>query len=382
MEEKERKFDRRIFMVLILIAFVIVAAVLKLTQSFSVPITVSVMLTFVLYPICVKLNRLHIPWILCILIMLILGTFFFILISTVLVSSISSVVKVYPSYEYKFNYLSEKITQIYKDFCIAMNIEYDEQVSIWRTLSNSLNINLKSALQNAYSLGTSVLSMVKTILILVLFMVFLLIELNPKNSTSKIDAAFLITSTRNKVKEVIASTIHDVTRYLSIKFLVSLITGTGVWLACMIIGLEFPVIWGILAFLLNFIPTIGSIISWAITTVFAIVQFSPSWGPIIFISIIVLAINMVLGNIVEPRWEGQDLGLSPFVILVSLSFWGWMWGFTGMVLAVPLMVILKICFENSPYLRTVAILLGSGKSGKKNQTNTKEPSASNPDAVN
>lgn len=370
MEEKERKFDRRIFMVLLLIAFVIVAAVLKLTQSFSVPITVSVMLTFVLYPICVKLNRLHIPWILCILIMLILGTFFFILISTVLVSSISSVVKVYPSYEYKFNYLSEKITQIYKDFCIAMNIEYDEQVSIWRTLSNSLNINLKSALQNAYSLGTSVLSMVKTILILVLFMVFLLIELNPKNSTSKIDAAFLNTSTRNKVKEVIASTIHDVTRYLSIKFLVSLITGTGVWLACMIIGLEFPVIWGILAFLLNFIPTIGSIISWAITTVFAIVQFSPSWGPIIFISIIVLAINMVLGNIVEPRWEGQDLGLSPFVILVSLSFWGWMWGFTGMVLAVPLMVILKICFENSPYLRTVAILLGSGKSGKKNQTNS------------
>ena len=295
---------------------------------------------------------------------MILGTIFFILISTVLVSSISSVVKVYPSYEYKFNALSEKATQLYKEFCQTMNIEYDEQVSIWHTLLNSLNINLKSALQNVYSLGTSVLSLVKTILILVLFMVFLLIELDPKNSGYKIDTAFLNTGTRSKVKSVIATTIHDVTHYLSIKFLISLITGFGVWLVCMIIGLEFPVIWGILAFLLNFIPTIGSIISWAITTVFAILQFTPSWGPIIFIAIIVLAINMVLGNIVEPRWEGQDLGLSPFVILVSLSFWGWMWGFTGMVLAVPLMVILKICFENSPYLKPVAILLGSGKSGK------------------
>ena len=366
MEEKTSKSTRRIFMVLLLIAFIVIAAVLKLTKSFAIPITVSVLLAFVLYPLCLKLNRLHIPWVLCIIIMLVLGTFLFILVSTVLVSSISSVVKVYPSYEYKFNALSEKITQIYKQFCETMNIEYDEQTSIWRTLSNSLNINLKSALLNVYSVGTSVLSVLKTILILVLFLVFLLIELNPKNSSSKIDAAFLNTGTRNKVKSVIANTIHDVTHFLSIKFLISLITGCGVWLLSILVGLEFPVIWGILAFILNFIPTLGSIISWAITTVFAIVQFAPSWGPIIFIAVVVLAINMVLGNIVEPRWEGQDLGLSPFVILVSLSFWGWMWGFAGMVLAVPLMVILKICFENSAYLRPIAILLGSGKKGKKN----------------
>ncbi|MBQ2080952.1 MAG: AI-2E family transporter, partial [Treponema sp.] len=190
MEEKTSKSNRRIFMVLLLIAFIVIAAVLKLTKSFAIPITVSVLLAFVLYPLCLKLNRLHIPWVLCIIIMLVLGTFLFILVSTVLVSSISSVVKVYPSYEYKFNALSEKITQIYKQFCETMNIEYDEQTSIWRTLSNSLNINLKSALLNVYSVGTSVLSVLKTILILVLFLVFLLIELNPKNSSSKIDAAF------------------------------------------------------------------------------------------------------------------------------------------------------------------------------------------------
>ena len=75
-------------------------------------------------------------------------------------------------------------------------------------------------------------------------------------------------------------------------------------------------------------------------------------------------INMVLGNIIEPRIEGQNLGLSPFVILVSLTFWGWMWGFIGMILAVPLTVILKIIFENTTVLKPIAILLGN--SGKKN----------------
>ena len=89
----------------------------------------------------------------------------------------------------------------------------------------------------------------------------------------------------------------------------------------------------------------------------------------VLVVVSVLAINFILGNIIEPRWEGSDLGLSPFIILVSLSFWGWMWGFIGMILAVPLTVILKIIFENTTVLKPVAILLGN--SGKKNSEQEK-----------
>ena len=86
--------------------------------------------------------------------------------------------------------------------------------------------------------------------------------------------------------------------------------------------MDFPIIWGFLAFILNFIPNFGSIISWLVTTMFALLQFYPQWGYAIYVAAAVLATNMVLGNIVEPRWAGSDLGISPFIILVGLSLCG------------------------------------------------------------
>ena len=110
---------------------------------------------------------------------------------------------------------------------------------------------------------------------------------------------------------------------------------------------------------MNFIPTFGSIFSVLITTLFTLIQFYPSSLRIIFIFVSITAVNMILGNIVEPRIEGKNLGISPFVILVSLTFWGWMWGFIGMIIAVPLMMIVKIICENVSFLHPIAIILGN-----------------------
>ena len=153
----------------------------------------------------------------------------------------------------------------------------------------------------------------------------------------------------------------DTTHYVSIKFFISLSTGVLVFLSCLIAGIDFPLVWGFSAFVLNFVPTFGSIISWAVTTIFAFLQCYPSPFPVIFIAVSVLLINLLFGNVIEPRIEGENLGISPFVILVSLSLWGWLWGFLGLILAVPLMVIVKIFCENISVLRPIGILLGSGK---------------------
>ena len=109
---------------------------------------------------------------------------------------------------------------------------------------------------------------------------------------------------------------------------------------------------------MNFIPNFGSIIAGLITSIFALLQFYPRISMMIYVVVMVLSINLTLGSFIEPRWEGRDLGISPFIILVSLSLWGYLWGFVGMILAVPMTVIIKIICENIEPLRPVAIMIG------------------------
>ena len=97
---------------------------------------------------------------------------------------------------------------------------------------------------------------------------------------------------------------------------------------------------------------------------FALLQFYPHYGKVIFIFLFMVAVNFLLGNILEPRIEGERLGLSPFAILVSLALWGYLWGFIGMILAVPMTVIVKIFCENIPYLNLISTVLGNKKLNK------------------
>jgi predicted PurR-regulated permease PerM len=164
---------------------------------------------------------------------------------------------------------------------------------------------------------------------------------------------------REKVTRISNQIINQTMRYISIKFFISLSTGILCGLASLIIGLDFPIVWGFLAFIMNFIPIFGSIISVGLTTIFSLIQFYPNWGKTFFVLVFMTSVNMVLGNILEPRIEGKNLGISPVIILISLSLWGYIWGFTGMLIAVPLMVIIKIVCENIDYLKGLAILIGN-----------------------
>ena len=208
----------------------------------------------------------------------------------------------------------------------------------------------------AISVSGNVIAIMRSLGVVLILTVFFLIEL--KNSREKVNYMFSgkFQSRFLKItKKVVLETVH----FVSIKFFISLATGLLVYVCCLAAGLNFAILWGFLAFVLNFIPTFGSIFSVGMMSLFALLQFYPRPLPIVWIISSSTLINLTLGNIVEPKIEGQNLGLSPFVILVSLVFWGWMWGFIGMILAVPVTVILKIVSENVSYLHWAAILLGN-----------------------
>jgi predicted PurR-regulated permease PerM len=147
----------------------------------------------------------------------------------------------------------------------------------------------------------------------------------------------------------------SVNNYLAIKTLVSIATGIVVSIMLWAFGLDSFLLWGVLAFLLNYIPNIGSIIAAVPAMLLAALQIGiPEAG---FIGLGYIIINMVMGNIVEPRYLGKGLGLSTLVIFLSLIFWGWLLGSVGMLLSVPLTMIIKIGLETSKEGRWFAILL-------------------------
>ncbi|MBW3533888.1 MAG: AI-2E family transporter [Gemmatimonadetes bacterium] len=153
----------------------------------------------------------------------------------------------------------------------------------------------------------------------------------------------------------ITKTIGEVQAYLGIKTLVSLATGLLAGVFCWMMGLDFPVLLGLTAFVLNFVPTIGSIIAAAPAMVLALILQGPSW--MFLTGLGYLAINTLFGNILEPNLMGRRLGLSTLVVVLSLLFWGWLWGPVGALLSVPLTMVVKIILENTPDLRWLAVLL-------------------------
>jgi AI-2 transport protein TqsA len=153
-----------------------------------------------------------------------------------------------------------------------------------------------------------------------------------------------------------AKVVTEVQTYLGIKTVISLTTGIilGTW--AYVMGLDFPVLLGLAAFLLNYIPTVGSIIA-AIPAVLLSIILVGSVGHALLVGLGYVIVNTLFGNIIEPNLMGRRLGLSTLVVILSLLFWGWAWGPLGALLSVPLTVVVKIWLENTPDLRWIAILL-------------------------
>jgi AI-2 transport protein TqsA len=143
--------------------------------------------------------------------------------------------------------------------------------------------------------------------------------------------------------------------YLAIKTVISLLTGISAALLLWLLGIDFPLLWGLLAFLLNYVPNIGSIIAAVPPALLGWIQFG--FGRALLVAAGFLVINVVFGNIVEPRFMGRGLGLSTLVVFVSLVFWGWVFGPVGMLLSVPLTMSVKIALETNEDTRWAAVLL-------------------------
>lgn len=182
--------------------------------------------------------------------------------------------------------------------------------------------------------------------------IFLLLELDTLSIKAK------VVFSESNTSKYLFSIFDSIRHYLSIKTATSLFTGIIIWIALEIIGLDYAIIWGLIAFLLNYIPNIGSIVAAIPAVLFALIQLG--FGGVLWTGIVFVAANMIVGNIIEPKMMGKGLGLSTYVVFVSLLVWGFILGTVGMFLSVPLTMAIKIMLEQNPKTEWIAIMLGSG----------------------
>ena len=219
-----------------------------------------------------------------------------------------------------------------------------------------------AAMNMATNLLSSLGGVLTDFLLILLIVIFMLFE--AESLLKKIHIAFDDPSMKI---QPIDKFLVSVKNYLAIKTLVSLGTGVIIGLWLYFLGVDHFLLWAVLAFLLNYIPNIGSIIAAVPAVLLAFVQLGAATAGLTALGFVVS--NMVMGNVVEPRYMGRGLGLSTLVVFLSLIFWGWLLGTVGMLLSVPLTMVVKIALESSPDTRWVALLLASDSEEVINEKN-------------
>lgn len=251
----------------------------------------------------------------------------------------------------------EKFWEYARSILAWLNISPDQAREVYGSFLKSFSeMDLKPVGTLVQRLSGSFFSFLGNMIWVFLFMIFMLAE--RESFTKRIVTGFGKTRSES-VLDALGRINKAVQDYLGLKTLISILTGILITLTLSALQVPFAVLWGVLSFILNFIPNIGSLI--AVFPPVAVALFdSGSFGKMFIVAVLLIAIQTVVGNYVEPKVMGKGLNLSPLVVLLSLVFWGWMWGIPGMLLSVPLTAAIKIACEQLESTRTAALLM-SGK---------------------
>lgn len=337
-------------------ALVLVVAGLKAGQDFFVPILIAFFIATVSFPLLDFLRRKRVPR--AIAVLLTVG-FDFVFLAAIGVLAITLIGDLQEKWNMRYaSETSEYIREASESLAAKLD-EYgvpDAQEKINEAVNNNLSNLQNIRFEKVWDLGTGLLGRVVgflgTSFITLVLTIFMLSE--ARMFGRRLEA---ISLARGPNLHRLLNATRDIQRYLAIKTAVSLLTGIMAGFLCYIAGLDFFVLWGILAFFLNFIPVIGSIIAGVPPTILALLVAGVPNA--VLVAGGYLLINNFLGNFVEPMLVGRKFGISTLIVIVSVLFWGWLWGPLGMLLAVPLTMVLKVVLEASDEFRWIGIAISS-----------------------
>ena len=338
-----------------IIAVFVLGVMLLQLKSVLMPFVIAVLLSIIFKPAILGLREKRIPMFASLFGVLLMFSLVLFLLGWVLFASTEAFVNEFPKYETKIAVIADNIESTLIVWAERFNIQPADFK--W---SNAINL---SSVTSVITTGLgSFFSFLTTTFLVLLFMLFILA--GSGDMAKKVTLAFS-PDYSSRISAVLKVVDSHVRQYLVTKTLISLGTGFLTWIVLLTLGVDFPLVFGFIAFVLNFIPNIGSTIAVLFPFALSLLQFESLFVPL-FVIIGLGGTQMTMGNVIEPRILGYNLNMSPLLILVSLIFWGWLWGIWGMVLAVPVTATIKIVFENMPTFRPLALLMeGPSETGNK-----------------
>ncbi len=322
-------------------SLVVIVAGLKIARPLLLPLVASAFLAALTTPAVFLLRARKIPPPLSVPLILLLVLLVTAGIGAFLGTSVNQFVAAAPTYQERLNGMVRAFSNWLGEYGVSLSSQ--ELLDM---------IQPGSAIQIAGSTLSEVAGLLSNTLLVTLTTVFILFEVTELPQKFRLALGRPDADLREHARIVL-----QIKDYVVLKTYVSLGTGALVAGALWLLGVDFPLLWGFLAFLLNYIPNIGSIIAAIPAVLLALVQFGP--GRALVVAGAFVGVNMVIGNLVEPRVMGRQFGLSALVVFLSLIFWGWLWGPLGMLLSVPLTMIVRIVLANGEQTRPFAILMGN-----------------------
>jgi len=323
-------------------AVVVVIYGMQMAKVLLVPFLIAAFLALITVRPMLWLQQKRVPSFLAALVIVSAIMFLMAVLGTILGSSIADFTAALPVYQARLDAIVAGAVQF-----ITENLKGDGSME---SLSDMIDPGW------AMGLVATILNSLKDVLtntfLITFTMIFMLLEVSSVGT--KVEAAF---GRSAESLERPKAFLQNLGRYLGIKTVVSIATGFCAGTLTWSLGLDFPLLWAMLAFLLNYVPTIGSIIAAVPAVLLALVQLGPGAAGATAIGF--AAINVAFGNIIEPRLMGYGVGISPLIVFVGLVFWGWVFGPVGMLLSVPLTMVLKLVMESDENTRWIAILIGS-----------------------
>ncbi|MDI6849515.1 MAG: AI-2E family transporter [Candidatus Saccharicenans sp.] len=327
---------------LVIIVLFITGIILKIARPVLLPFLVALFISYAVSPLLDWLIKLRVPKLLAITSILILTFSLLYLFGLLVYSSGKYFASEFPKYNRQVDSLMAEL--------IAWLEHLPFKVSV-PTIISKLNIEKLTG----FLLGTlgSFLTFLGKLLVVFVFVIFILAG---RDKLPARIAAALAEDRALYVNRMVASINRQIQKYLAVKTVVSLLTGLLATCILLIFGVDFALLLGFLTFILNYIPSLGSIIATVLAVLIAFFQFGNSLVPV-WVLILLGLVQTAIGNFLDPKLMGRSLDLSPLLVIFALIFWGWLWGIAGMFLAVPLLAVVKIIFENVPSLKFLAVLM-------------------------
>ncbi|MCH8960809.1 MAG: AI-2E family transporter [Bacteroidetes bacterium] len=343
--------NTRIILVMVgILCFLALGRGLRNGADIVIPFVLATFMVYILNPLIVFFERRGVPGALAVLLTIITAFGVIISLGVIVKANIESFAVEFPKYEGRLQALTTDIRDILNVTPEASSVEGADSPRLAAVLEN---LSLSTLVTNLVQTVGGFLS--KAVLILVILL-FMLVSRN--QLLRKLPVAFS-PDVSEKISSVVANINQQIQQYIVMKTFISLLTAGIVMVVMLLFGLEFVVIWGLLTFLLNFIPTVGSAVAVILPLSLALIQFE-SLPKVAWLGVCLIATQFVVGQVLDPRLIGKRINLSPVVLLFALIFWGWMWGIIGMLLAVPLTVVIKIVLENVAGLRFLSVLMSAG----------------------